>query len=155
MRLIVALLVFCCISVKAGGENVTSLCEMVAKRTKTNFVRSPVNCQEFFDCRGDLSLSTKMSCGKGTVFSQSLQVCVYRHSGFDDCDRAFYGGKLNDPLCKNDTGLNYDPQDCGRFIPCFDGASYPSMPCQKDLHFSIEHQRCVEPEESNCQLYTS
>ncbi|CAI9724748.1 XP_029638351.1uncharacterized protein LOC115213491 [Octopus vulgaris] len=58
----------------------------------------------------------------------------------------------DDPLCKNDTGLNYDPQDCGRFIPCFDGASYPSMPCQKDLHFSIEHQRCMEPEENNLEI---
>ncbi|GAB1599928.1 uncharacterized protein LOC115213491 [Argonauta hians] len=155
MRIATILVVFCAISQYSVGEDVTSLCEMVAIRTRTFFVRSPKKCDEFYSCRGDTSSSVLMHCGKGTVFSQSLQVCVYRGSIFDDCERAFYGGKVDDPLCNNSTGLINDPHDCGRFIPCYDGTSYPSMRCQDKLHFSLEHQRCMVADKTICEPYAS
>uniref|UniRef100_A0A0L8H3S3 Chitin-binding type-2 domain-containing protein n=2 Tax=Octopus bimaculoides TaxID=37653 RepID=A0A0L8H3S3_OCTBM len=131
-------------------KNIMTLCKQVQTRIGANYVRSPKNCSEFYFCNP--LYPQPLSCGKYTVFSQSQQVCVWKHSQYDDCNRHIYGGRFNDPLCKPYlSGCNRDPQDCHRFIPCYNGTSYPSMACQSGLFFNVQLQRCTGQSQANCR----
>nr|AKI30063.1 chitin binding beak protein 2 [Dosidicus gigas] len=101
-------------------DNLISICKNVKRRVGTNLVRDQGNCSVFYSCRHPNPRLFPMACGYTTVFSQSQQVCVMQNSIYDDCKRSIYGGTANDPLCRpHPSGLNRDPADCTRFIPCF------------------------------------
>ncbi|XP_014775643.1 uncharacterized protein LOC106872971 [Octopus bimaculoides] len=144
--------VFLLIAVTAVySQDIMTICKQTEIRPGSNFLRSPRNCSEFYLCNPMFRRS--LACGRGTVFSQSQQVCVMRNSQFDDCNRVIYGGKFNDPLCNPFAyGNNRDPQDCTRYIPCYNRTSYPSMACQAGLYFSVQLQRCTTPTESDCRI---
>merc|ERR1712002_153627 len=110
--------------------NVPELCKEVAKRMGSHFVRHPRNCSQIYNCDGDLSFPVLLHCQLPLVFSQAQQVCVYRNGPYDDCGKNIFLGGYNSQLCNpRPTGMNRDPEHCGRFIPCFKGNAYPSMPC--------------------------
>uniref|UniRef100_A0A0L8I786 Chitin-binding type-2 domain-containing protein n=1 Tax=Octopus bimaculoides TaxID=37653 RepID=A0A0L8I786_OCTBM len=48
--------------------------------------------------------------------------------------------------------MNIDPKYCNRFIPCYNGTSYPSLACQRGLHFSFRQQRCMSAAIAGCPL---
>ncbi|GAB1608641.1 uncharacterized protein LOC115213541 [Argonauta hians] len=131
------------------SQDIINLCRQTEIRAGSHYIRSPNNCSEFYLCNAMFPLP--LACGRDTVFSQSQQICVWRNSQFDDCNRVIYGGKFNDPLCnQHPFGVNRDPQDCHRFIPCFNRTSYPSMACQLNLYFDERLQRCTENMPINC-----
>ncbi|XP_029638430.1 uncharacterized protein LOC115213541 [Octopus sinensis] len=132
------------------SQSIMTLCQQTQIRAGSHFVRSPNNCSEFYLCNAMFPIP--MACGFRTVFSQSQQVCVWRNSQYDDCDRPVYGGRFDDPLCNQyPDGMNRDPSDCHRYIPCFKRTSYPSMPCQLNLYFDPQTQRCSEIPPPYCQ----
>ncbi|GAB1608642.1 uncharacterized protein LOC115213516 [Argonauta hians] len=134
----------------AYSQDIMSLCQNMDIRPGSSYVRSPNNCSEFFWCNA--MFPHPLACGKDTVFSQSQQVCVARNSQYDDCDRVIYGGKFNDPLCRpRPFGVNRDPRDCHRYIPCYNMTSYPSMACQSGLFFSFSMQRCTTEDKADCR----
>ncbi|GAB1608639.1 uncharacterized protein LOC115213546 [Argonauta hians] len=138
------------------SQDIMTLCQQTQIRPGAHFVRSPNNCSEFYTC--NFMSFRPQSCPRDTVFSQSQQNCVWRKSQYDDCDRQIYGGRFNDPLCNAfPFGNNRDPQDCTRYIPCFNRTSYPSMACQSSLFFNVEKQRCTAEAPRNCatQLITT
>ncbi|GAB1608640.1 uncharacterized protein LOC115213546 [Argonauta hians] len=135
----------------AYGQDIMTLCAQTQIRPGSHYIRSPNNCSEFYLCNG--MFPQPLACGKTTVFSQSQQICVWRNSQYDDCDRQVYGGKFNDPLCNAfPSGVNRDPADCTRFIPCFQRTSYPSMSCQSGLYFHVELQRCTGDRPVDCRV---
>ncbi|XP_014775644.1 uncharacterized protein LOC106872972 [Octopus bimaculoides] len=132
------------------SQDVMTLCRQTQIRAGSHFVRSPHNCSEFFACES--RVPSLLACGKGSVFSQSQQVCVLPKSQYDDCGRQVYGGRFEDPLCnQRPFGLVPDPDDCNRFVPCFNRTSYPSMACQQGLHFNFNEQRCTSMDKANCR----
>uniref|UniRef100_A0A0L8H4B7 Chitin-binding type-2 domain-containing protein n=1 Tax=Octopus bimaculoides TaxID=37653 RepID=A0A0L8H4B7_OCTBM len=133
------------------SQDIMNLCKQTEIKPGSHFIRSPNNCSEFFLCNAMFPLP--LACGKGTVFSQSQQICVWLNSQYDDCNRIIYGGKFNDPICSQfPFGLNRDPNDCHRFIPCYNRTSYPSMACQAGLFFSVNEQRCTTEGTANCRI---
>lgn len=88
------LLTLVLLSVVAHGLDISQLCETISGSSGSQFVRSPNNCSEFFNCKGPVSRYTKLTCGNKSVFSQAFQVCVYRKSTYDDCNHEIYAGKV-------------------------------------------------------------
>ncbi|XP_036359367.1 uncharacterized protein LOC118763692 [Octopus sinensis] len=133
------------------SQDIRTLCRQTQIRAGSHFVRSPNNCSEFYSCNS--RLFTLQSCGYRTVFSQSHQICVWKDSHYDDCDREFYGGRFDDPLCNTRPfGMVPDPKNCHRFVPCFNRTSYPSMACPARLQFNANEQRCTEMAKANCRI---
>lgn len=131
--------------------NVVELCKNVAGRMGAHFIRHPNNCSQMYNCDGDLSFPVLLSCPYTLLFSQSQQVCVNKDSIFDDCNKKFFMGAFDSPLCRpRPNGLNKDPQSCNRFIPCWKGNALPSMPCQGNLVFNFQDQLCDNPGKVPC-----
>uniref|UniRef100_A0A0L8H3Z7 Chitin-binding type-2 domain-containing protein n=1 Tax=Octopus bimaculoides TaxID=37653 RepID=A0A0L8H3Z7_OCTBM len=125
-------------------QDVWKLCQELRKNSYNTLVRSPRNCSIFFNCYAGLAIPFPIVCNNGLVFSQAYQTCVFKSSRFNDCNQAVYGGRYNDPLCNSyPFGLNRDPANCRKFIPCFNHTSFPSMACQDNLIFNVQLQRCT------------
>ncbi|CAI9724914.1 binding beak 2 [Octopus vulgaris] len=124
------------------SQSIMTLCQQTQVRAGSHFVRSPSNCSEFYLCNAMFPIP--LACGNQTVFSQSQQVCVWRNSQYDDCDKPVYGGRFDDPLCNQyPDGMNRDPADChSEFYLC--NAMFPiPMACGFRTVFSQSQQVCV------------
>ncbi|GAB1608638.1 hypothetical protein Ahia01_001148200 [Argonauta hians] len=150
MKILCIFIILLCFHTIAS-QNVWKLCQNLKKSSYNTLIRSPSNCSVFFNCYAGLAIPYPIVCNNGLVFSQAFQACVFKNSHFDDCNKPVYGGRYEDPLCNSyPFGLNRDPADCHRFIPCFNHTSYPSMACQDNLFFNEQLQRCTEMGANMC-----
>lgn len=127
---------------------------MICEHEKDGPFPSPGDCASFRECNvynGEVE-TNKVYCDArnccGNHFSEEKMFCVHP-------DLALCAPELRDLTCSNETQLLSHPTNCSRYFECSD--MRPSVEeCPDDLHFSSVLNKCVEPEEAQCDpMYCS
>ncbi|XP_071178918.1 uncharacterized protein [Mytilus edulis] len=104
---------------------------------KDGLFQDPLNCAYFYKCTRGTSVHLK--CEPGNMFDARTHTC--NHKMAVTC----YTGVS----CPDDTGLFPYPNDCFKFLNCFQGMPYV-QPCPSGLAFDKIVKRCLLPMHALC-----
>ncbi|VDI82726.1 Hypothetical predicted protein [Mytilus galloprovincialis] len=104
---------------------------------KDGLFPDPLNCAYFYKCTRGTSVHLK--CEPGNMFDARTQTC--NHKMAVTC----YTGVS----CPDDTGLFPYPNDCFKFLNCFQGMPYVQS-CPSGLAFDKIVKRCLLPMHALC-----
>lgn len=110
----------------------------------------PKNCSVAHLCVFG-TLIQSLTCPKDLVIGVDNYSCVQKGSYFDNCGQRVELFIVNDTRCAtNRDGNNPDPENCARFINCFNGTSLGFQTCPRGLFFSTTNFTCQYPENVEC-----
>ncbi|XP_057330670.1 uncharacterized protein LOC130671015 [Microplitis mediator] len=109
------------------------------------------DCDKYCMCMmGGYKLTRK--CNGNNHYSELLNMCVSPKKA--NCLNKFDGCLGN---CSMDRDGNFETaliahQDCNKFCRCKENGRLELLTCADNLHFSVEHNCCVDPEEAKCRV---
>lgn len=122
------------------------------------FIDNPLNCAAFFQCRNGRAYSGE--CLNGTWFNYEDQKCDVPWNIRCDAEAS----EIIELECVEDEEPHYTincrsnnleaishPFDCNMFYLCVNGLPMLRS-CAPGLHFNIDTNQCMKPEEANCRL---
>lgn len=109
------------------------------------------DCDKYCMCMvGGYKLTRK--CSRNYHYSELLNKCVNPKEA--KCLNKFDGCLGN---CTMDSDGNFETvlfahQDCDKFCRCKENGRLELLTCADNLHFSVERNCCVDPEEAKCKI---
>nr|XP_022920112.1 peritrophin-1-like [Onthophagus taurus] len=124
----------------------------------------PEDCDKF--CKCDRGIAYDKSCPPGLHFNKELQVCDWPENAKCENDDSIDSGsgepdspEINDGVCSDEPCQEVNgkfpvffahPETCEKYCVCDWGKAY-DMSCPTGLHFSLDDNVCVEPENARCK----
>lgn len=108
------------------------------------------SCQKFTLCLNGMELT--QSCAEDFEFSRERSNCVPKTES--DCEDPDKPEKFE--CQQNSTAMSFIPntENCSKYFLCLPGGSQFPMSCPDDLHWSIDAERCMDPDEAECESDT-
>ncbi|XP_052824384.1 uncharacterized protein LOC128248024 [Octopus bimaculoides] len=130
-----------------GNHAMIDVSMLCAYNEGYQYVKSPLNCNQFYDCRRQEYTFRKLySCLADEIFAQPIELCVIKDDGAIEayCKKTIDVRLTRDEDCLLVNGYNIKKDLKNMFIPCVMGKVLAHKSCSGDSVFDFEKQICKD-----------